>query len=88
MRATLSMLPVMKKVPSGDQARSYISDPEERHMCFTRQVSLSSSPSSPKAVVRTWVSDGTHRSVLPSSPALASISPVAREPSSRKSNCT
>lgn len=47
MRATLSMLPVMKKIPSGDQARSYISEPDERHMCLTRQVSLSSSASSP-----------------------------------------
>lgn len=65
----------MKNTPSGDHARSYISDPDERHMCFIRHVSLSSLLSSPNAGPRVWVSEGTHRSVLPSSPALASISP-------------
>lgn len=80
MRAILSMLPVMKNIPSGDQAKSYISDPEERHMCLMRQVSLSSRASSPKAGVWEWVSDGTQSKVLPSSPALASISPKYFQP--------
>ena len=74
MRAMLSMLPVTKKTPSGDQAKSYISEPDDRHMCFIRHVSLSSKASSPNAWVWEWVSEGIQSSVLPSSPALASIS--------------
>src|SRR5689334_2777675 len=72
----LSMLPMMKCTPSGDQARSYISAPLDRHICFARHASLSSTPSEPK-----WVgaaSLGTQRITLPSSPAEASISPVGR----------
>src|SRR5436305_15299933 len=39
IRAMLSMLPVIKNSPSGDQARSYISEPIDRHMCFCLHVS-------------------------------------------------
>lgn len=65
----------MKKTPSGDQARSYTSEPEERHMCLIRHVSLSSIAFSPNTGAAPWSSEGTHNSVLPSSPAVASISP-------------
>jgi len=44
------------------------------HIAFTRQVSLSSRPSSKLCVV--WFSAGTQSSTFPSSPALASISPT------------
>lgn len=48
MRATLSMLPATKKLPSGDHARSYISLPEgDRHIRLTCHDSLSSCESSP-----------------------------------------
>ena len=51
IRATLSMLPVTKNVPSGDHAKSYISDPLlDLHIVLTLQCSKSSSPSSPKLV--------------------------------------
>ena len=73
--AMLSMLPVMKKTPSGDQAISYISEPIDRHMCLTRHVSLSSNPSSPNVAGCVWFSDGTQRRILPSSPALPRSSP-------------
>ena len=67
----------MKKMPSGDQDRSYISAPLcERHICFTRQVSLSSwLLSSPRLLCNGWFSAGIQSSTLPSSPALAKISP-------------
>lgn len=67
------MLPIMKNEASGDHARSYISVPSERHMCFVRHVSLSSRPSAPK--VGWWVSDRTHKITFPSSPADARSSP-------------
>jgi hypothetical protein len=67
------MLPVMKKTPSGDHARSYISEVLDLHIVLTRHVSLSSSPSSKLCVV--WFSAGTQSRTLPSSPAVASISP-------------
>jgi hypothetical protein len=73
--AILSMLPDKIKVPSGDHARSYISEPIDLHMCFTLHVSLSPSPSSPNAPC-SWFSEGTHIKMLPSSPALASVSPL------------
>ena len=69
------MLPVMKKTASGDHARSYISEPDERHMCLIRHVSLSSKASSPNICALLCKSEGTHNSVLPSSPAVANISP-------------
>lgn len=69
------MLPVMKNTASGDQARSYISDPKDLHMCLTLHVSLSSRPSSPNAVAGCWISAGTHKRVFPSSPAVARTSP-------------
>ncbi|KAI7197813.1 hypothetical protein KC363_g143 [Hortaea werneckii] len=76
IRATLSMLPVMKNCPSGDQARSYISEPLlDLHIVLTRQCSTSSCPSSPKLELRAGFSEGTHSSTLPSSPAVASSSP-------------
>lgn len=72
--AVLSTPPVMKYIPSGDQARSYISAPvDDLHICLTLQVSLSSAFSSPRVVID--VSEGTHRRTFPSSPAEASISP-------------
>lgn len=76
MRAMLSMLPMMKYAPSGDQARSYISAPLDRHMCFVRHVSLSSNPSDPKAAAWRWFSAGTQRMTFPSSPAEARSSPA------------
>lgn len=63
----------MKYEPSGDQARSYISEPEDRHMCFVRQLSLSSKPSLPKAGLLD--SEGTQMMTFPSSPAEARVSP-------------
>lgn len=76
--ATLSMLPVMKNIPSGDQARSYISEPLlDLHIVLTLHVSTSSCASSPKVELCAGFSEGTHRRTLPSSPAVASISPVA-----------
>lgn len=45
-------------------------------MAFTRHVSLSSRPSS-KLVCVVWFSAGTQSRTLPSSPALASISPAS-----------
>lgn len=74
--ATLSMLPMMKYEPSGDQARSYISEPDDRHMCFVRQLSLSSKPSLPKAGLLD--SEGTQMMTFPSSPAEARVSPEIR----------
>ena len=69
------MLPVTKNVPSGDQARSYISDPLlDLHIVFTRQCSTSSWPSSPKLAVGN--SDGVRSRTLPSSPAEARSSPA------------
>lgn len=64
----------MKWAASGDQAKSYISAPLERHMCFARHDSLSSWPSLPKP--ETAVSLGTQRITFPSSPADARVSPV------------
>ena len=65
----------MKKTPSGDHAKSYISAPvDDLHMCFTLQVSLSSAFSSPSAVA--GMSEGTQSRTLPSSPADASVSPA------------
>jgi len=76
-RAMLSILPVMKKTPSGDHAKSYISDPMDLHICLSLHVSLSSSSSSPNAVAGfVPPSDGTQRITVPSSPADASISPI------------
>jgi hypothetical protein len=75
--ATLSMLPVMKNIPSGDHARSYISDPVlDLHIVLTRQCSTSSLSSSPRADCNAGFSDGVHSSTLPSSPADASSSPL------------
>jgi hypothetical protein len=71
------MLPMMKYVASGDQARSYISAPEDLHMCFVRHVSLSSKSSLPS--VGWWCSAGTHKMTLPSSPAEARVSPIVGE---------
>lgn len=65
----------MKWTASGDQARSYISAPDDRHICFVRQVSLSSSPSEPK-LATWWLSEITQSITLPSSPADASSSPA------------
>src|SRR4051812_38409014 len=67
------MLPMIKNDASGDHARSYISVPSDRHMCFVRHVSLSSRPSEPN--VGWWVSDRTHKITFPSSPADARTSP-------------
>ena len=68
----------MKKTPSGDHAKSYISAPvDDLHMCFTRQVSLSSAFSSPSAVP--GISEGTQSRTLPSSPADASVSPATSQ---------
>lgn len=76
IRATLSILPVTKCRPSGDHARSYISDPVlDLHIVFTRQCSRSSDVSSPKVVCRAGLSEGAHSSTLPSSPAEARSSP-------------
>lgn len=69
------MLPMMKYTPSGDQARSYISAPDDRHICFVLHTSLSSVPSPPKAGTAVLPSSKTHRMILPSSPAEASRSP-------------
>jgi hypothetical protein len=77
IRAILSILPMMKKEASGDQARSYISVPSDRHICFVRQASLSSKPSDPKATW--WFSEGTHNITLPSSPADARSSPLGAQ---------
>jgi len=76
------MLPVTKYVPSGDQARSYISwfdadEVEERKMRVWFQYSLSSRSSSPKPRDVGFLSVGVHIMMFPSSPALASSSPVA-----------
>jgi hypothetical protein len=76
--ATLSMLPVMKNIPSGDHAKSYISEPLlDLHIVLTLQVSTSSCASSPNVELCAGFSEGTQRRTLPSSPAVASISPVA-----------
>lgn len=69
------MLPVMKKIPSGDQARSYISDPDDLHIVFTLHTSFSSPASSPIRACRAGFSEGTQSKTLPSSPAEPSISP-------------
>lgn len=77
IRAELSIAPVMKYLPSGDHAKSYISAPVEvRHICRILHVSLSSTWSSPMAVVGT--SDCTQSSTFPSSPADASSSPFGQ----------
>ena len=76
--ATLSMLPVMKNIPSGDHARSYISEPLlDLHIVLTLHVSTSSCASSPNVELCAGFSEGTQRRTFPSSPAVASISPIA-----------
>jgi hypothetical protein len=83
MRATLSILPVMKNEPSGDHARSYISAIVAPHIFFTLHVSRSSDLSSPKAAVCDAGSACVHSITFPSSPALASTSPVLVSPGTR-----
>ena len=83
--ATLSMLPVMKNIPSGDHAKSYISEPLlDLHIVLTLHVSTSSCASSPNVELCAGFSEGTQRRTLPSSPAVASISPVVGQHTSSR----
>ena len=76
IRATLSILPIIKYMASGDQAKSYISAPEERHICLTLHTSSSSVPSPPNAGIAVFPSSNDHNITFPSSPADARTSPV------------